>query len=130
LLSVIGTFNYILHKKTEDNSPLRVYINQIDKAVKKGADLINGMLEYSSQCRYAKEHLLMHNKASEIQCWEYMKCGCEKQKSCPVVLLDAGRMCWDVSNTICGGKKQGKSYTKFLLCSECEFFIKLNSGEF
>ena len=47
LLSVIGTFSYILYKKTEDDSPLRVYINQIDKSVKKGADLINGMLAYS-----------------------------------------------------------------------------------
>ncbi len=47
LLSVIGTFSYILHKKTEDDSPLRVYINQIDKSVRKGADLINGMLAYS-----------------------------------------------------------------------------------
>ncbi len=47
LLSVIGTFSYILHKKTGDDSPLRVYINQIDKAVKKGADLTSGMLEYS-----------------------------------------------------------------------------------
>lgn len=40
LLSVIGTFSYILHKKTEDDSPLRVYIDQIDKAVKKGENLL------------------------------------------------------------------------------------------
>ncbi len=46
ILTVIGTFSYILHKKTEDDSPLRVYIEQIDKAVKKGADLINGMFAY------------------------------------------------------------------------------------
>ncbi len=66
---------------------------------------------------------------SEVQCWEYMKCGHELEKTCPVVLLDAGRMCWDISSTLCGGKRQGESFSKFHLCKECEFFIKLNRGE-
>jgi signal transduction histidine kinase len=61
LLSVIGTFSYILQKKTEDDSPLRVYINQIDKAVKKGADLINGILAYS-RSRQADGNLVYLNK--------------------------------------------------------------------
>ncbi len=65
----------------------------------------------------------------EVQCWEYMKCGHEVDKSCPVVLMNAGRMCWDISSTLCGGKKQGESFTKFRLCKDCEFFIKLNRGE-
>ncbi len=61
LLSVIGTFSYILHKKTGDDSPLRVYINQIDKAVKKGTDLTSGMLSYSRRL-HADEKLLYLNK--------------------------------------------------------------------
>ena len=61
LLSVIGTFSYILHNKTEDDSPLRVYINQIDKAVKKGADLINGMLAHS-RIRQVNGKLVYLNK--------------------------------------------------------------------
>lgn len=71
----------------------------------------------------------MPTETKEVQCWEYMKCGHEKDKSCPAVLLEAGRMCWDVSSTVCGGKKQGGSYTKFGLCSKCEFFIRLNRDE-
>lgn len=63
------------------------------------------------------------------QCWEFMKCGHEEDKSCPVVRLNAGRMCWDISSTLCGGKRQGESFTKFHLCKNCEFFIKLNRGE-
>ncbi|MBF0559108.1 MAG: hypothetical protein HQL08_10050 [Nitrospirae bacterium] len=64
-----------------------------------------------------------------VPCWEYMKCGHEVDKSCPVVMLEAGRRCWDVSSTLCGGKRQGQSFTKFHLCKECDFFIKLNRGE-
>jgi len=51
----------MLHKKTEDDSPLRVYISQIDKAVKKGADLVNGMLACSRR-RQVDGQLVYLNK--------------------------------------------------------------------
>lgn len=65
----------------------------------------------------------------EVQCWEHMKCGQEVEKACPVVLLEAGRACWNVSQTLCGGKRQSESSTKLPLCLKCEFFLKLNRGE-
>jgi hypothetical protein len=65
----------------------------------------------------------------EVQCWEHMKCGQETDKTCPVVLLEAGRACWNVSQTLCGGTRQGGSTTKLPLCLKCEFFVKLNHGE-
>jgi len=71
----------------------------------------------------------LHPENYEVQCWEYMKCGHEVAKTCPTVLLDAGRMCWNISSTLCGGKRQGEAFRKLRLCQDCEFFIKLNRGE-
>ncbi len=62
LLSVIGTFSYILEKKIEEDSSLRVYTDHIDEAVKKAADLINGMLAYS---RALEENTSGHIELSE-----------------------------------------------------------------
>jgi hypothetical protein len=71
---------------------------------------------------------ILHPENYKVQCWEYMKCGHEMEKTCPAVLLDAGRMCWNISYTLCGGKRQGEAITKLYLCENCEFFIKLNRG--
>ncbi|MBF0557169.1 MAG: PAS domain-containing protein [Nitrospirae bacterium] len=65
----------------------------------------------------------------EEKCWEHLKCGQEIDKTCPVVLLEAGRSCWSVSRTLCGGQRQEESSTKLPLCMKCDFFIKLNRGE-
>jgi len=43
LLSVIGTLSYIMQQKAEKDSPIRIYIEHIDQAVKNGIDLIKGV---------------------------------------------------------------------------------------
>lgn len=66
----------------------------------------------------------------KVQCWEFMKCGREADKSCPVVLTDCGRRCWTVASTLCGGKTEGKSFGSFRKCRDCDFFIRLHKGDF
>lgn len=58
---------------------------------------------------------------SRIQCWEFMKCGREKDSSCSAVIQQAGRRCWQVAGTLCGGKAQCDYARKLTSCYECGF---------
>jgi len=74
-----------------------------------------------------------------LNCWEFK--GCERQPGgakvrelgvCPAATetrtngmnegLNAGRVCWAVTGTFCGGKAQGTFATKIGSCMDCEFF--------
>jgi len=74
-----------------------------------------------------------------MNCWEFMKCGrgpdapyLDGNHPCPVVLetsLDgvhggsnAGRACWVVAGTMCGGDVQGTFAKKCPSCIECDFY--------
>ncbi|MBF0542113.1 MAG: hypothetical protein HQK91_11780 [Nitrospirae bacterium] len=59
------------------------------------------------------------------QCWEYMKCGVEKDANikCPVY-PHFGRSCWAVGGTFCDGKIQGTHAQKIKTCKHCTFFMK------
>ena len=63
------------------------------------------------------------------QCWEFLKCGHEKTNSCRAVVQHAGRSCWLVAGTLCGGAVQGDSAQKLGNCKICEFYIKVKKGE-
>ncbi len=73
-----------------------------------------------------------------LNCWEFKKCGREpggKNESelgqCPAATersLDgihrgdnAGRACWVIAGTYCGGEVQGSFSSKNESCSTCEF---------
>jgi len=43
--------------------------------------------------------------------------------------VNAGRLCWAVAETFCGGKIQGTSAGKELSCMPCDFFKKVESEE-
>lgn len=75
----------------------------------------------------------------KINCWEFKKCGYEpggaKVKEagiCPAsseIRLNgqnsgkfAGRACWVVGGTLCGGKVQGNFAIKMSNCVKCAFF--------
>ena len=75
----------------------------------------------------------------KLNCWEFKKCGREpggvKAKElgvCPVTLeircdkvnagKNAGRCCWAVTGTLCGGKVQGAFASKVGNCMNCDFF--------
>lgn len=75
---------------------------------------------------------------TSINCWEYFECGREpggrsvdKYGHCPAAVderLDgfnggknAGRACWAVAGTMCGGKPQGLFALKIKDCMQCDF---------
>jgi len=66
---------------------------------------------------------------AKIQCWEFMKCGHERDSLCPVVEQSAGRRCWLVAGTLNGGKPEGSNARKISNCKECNFYKKIKKGE-
>lgn len=41
----------------------------------------------------------------------------------------AGRYCWKVAGTLCGGKVQGSFAQKMMNCAQCEFFKMVKTEE-
>jgi hypothetical protein len=79
-------------------------------------------------------------------CWEFKKCGREaggaKEKelgTCPAAVTreldgthggkNAGRACWVVAGTMCGGKVQGTFATKYDNCAKCDFYVSTKGEE-
>ncbi len=82
----------------------------------------------------------------KTNCWEFMKCGHEpkessplKFKSCPIFMektlngvhggKNAGRACWVIAGTKCGGITQGLFASKLGKCVMCDFYKKVRSEE-
>jgi hypothetical protein len=83
----------------------------------------------------------------KTNCWEYKKCGREpggsKAKELGICsaaresIMDgvhggsnAGRACWVVAGTLCGGELQGSFAIKFKECEKCDFYINVRNEEF
>jgi len=79
-------------------------------------------------------------------CWEFKKCGrqpggqhMDELGPCPVVTyaalngvhggMNAGRACWVVTGSLCGGKKQGNEEQKRKACWECDFLKQVKKEE-
>jgi len=62
-----------------------------------------------------------------MNCWEFKNCGRDKDGSCPTVLEKAGRACWLVAGTLCGGQVQGTAAQKLGNCRECDFYQKVKA---
>jgi hypothetical protein len=79
-------------------------------------------------------------------CWEDRNCGREKgginvteMGECPAYVDNnftgfndgegAGRYCWRVAGTFCGGEVQGEMASKIINCIDCEFFKRVKSEE-
>ena len=81
----------------------------------------------------------------KLNCWEVKKCGREiggSQKHlgiCPAAVerklhgthggMCAGRACWVVAGTLCGGKEQGTFAAKYHNCEKCDFYQKVKKEE-
>lgn len=65
---------------------------------------------------------------SKVMCWDYKKCDREKNISCPAVVQSAGRACWLVAGTLCGGKIQGGHAEKIGNCKICDFYTNVKAG--
>jgi hypothetical protein len=83
---------------------------------------------------------------AKLNCWEIKKCGRESGGAkvslhgvCPVTrevrLQDthggkcAGRACWVVAGTLCGGQVQGTFAQKFENCTACDFYKLVKKEE-
>ncbi len=83
---------------------------------------------------------------ARLNCWEFKKCGrqtggfnSEQLGVCPAVIekrlhgsnggINAGRACWVVAGTLCGGKVQGTFALKMANCMQCEFFLSVRDEE-
>ena len=83
---------------------------------------------------------------TKINCWEHKNCGRQpggiKEKElgvCPAAISftyngknggkEAGRFCWKVAGTFCGGKIQGTFAEKIMSCTQCDFFKQVRSEE-
>ncbi|MDA8169256.1 MAG: hypothetical protein M0Z59_06090 [Nitrospiraceae bacterium] len=83
---------------------------------------------------------------AKMNCWEFKNCGREPggsnvadQGICPATSeekLDgvhggrnAGRTCWVVSGTLCGGAVQGTFAKKFTSCEQCDFYKSVKKDE-
>jgi len=66
---------------------------------------------------------------AKLQCWEFKKCGQDRNASCPAVVQSAGRSCWLVAGTLCGGVVQGDYARKISNCKDCDYYIKVKMGQ-
>ncbi|MBF0498872.1 MAG: hypothetical protein HQM09_01960 [Candidatus Riflebacteria bacterium] len=81
-----------------------------------------------------------------LNCWEVKKCGREpggvnekELGTCPASTTNefagankgcaAGRFCWVVAGTLCGGFVQGTFASKFKNCLQCPFFLEVEKQE-
>lgn len=60
-------------------------------------------------------------------CWEFKGCGQNKSGGCPAFTEDAGRACWLVAGTMCGGRVQGTAAQKLGNCRDCDFYQKVKA---
>lgn len=63
-----------------------------------------------------------------VNCWEFMKCENHNQVSCSAFLQKAGRKCWLVAGTLCGGAVQCLTAQKLGSCKVCAFYQNVKAG--
>jgi hypothetical protein len=91
----------------------------------------------------------VESKSGEIvrkNCWEHKNCGrypggpkAEELGVCPVTVhkelhgahggQNAGRACWVIAGSLCGGKIQGTYAQKLTNCWRCDFFNDVKKEE-
>lgn len=82
----------------------------------------------------------------KLNCWEFKNCGREpggtktdEMGVCPAATHDAfngvhsgkkaGRACWAIATSLCGGRRQGVFAQKLDYCKQCEFFHMVKNEE-
>ena len=89
----------------------------------------------------------MGNGIRKLNCWEFKRCGRQPDGVnvstmglCPAAMeenlgevhdgTNAGRACWVVSGTLCGGEVQGTFAKKFRNCKVCDFYLLVKEEEY
>ncbi len=84
--------------------------------------------------------------ARKMDCWDFKACGREPGGAkvaefgvCPAATdtacdglndgNNAGRICWAVSGTFCGGAVQGNFAQKELSCMNCDFYKRVQAEQ-
>jgi hypothetical protein len=79
-------------------------------------------------------------------CWEHKRCGRQpgglsvvQMGVCPAAVeenlddvhegTNAGRACWVVAGTLCGGSVQGTFGAKYKSCEQCDFYQMVRTEE-
>jgi hypothetical protein len=62
----------------------------------------------------------------KVRCWNYNECGHEKDSLCPAVSENAGKSCWLVAKTLCGGRVHGEHTQRTKSCEGCAFYIYIH----
>jgi len=62
-----------------------------------------------------------------VKCWNYNNCGHGKDSLCPAVDQNAGKSCWLVAKTLCGGEVHGKHTERIKSCEGCGFYIYIHA---
>lgn len=82
----------------------------------------------------------------KMDCWEFKSCGrepggahAEEYGVCPAATAVegegvndgamAGRICWAVSGTFCGGTVQGNFAKEELSCINCDFYMRVQAEQ-
>ncbi len=64
--------------------------------------------------------------AGGAECWKVLGCPPERKRRCPAWELKAGRFCWFVNGTLCGGKAQANWREKMKICGSCRVMASLS----
>jgi hypothetical protein len=95
---------------------------------------------------FFSEGYLQGEKMKKLNCWEIKNCGREVGGNktddlgvCPAASNEksnainggknAGRICWAVAGTFCGGRVQGDFAMKTVSCMTCEVFKQIKKEE-
>jgi len=68
-------------------------------------------------------------KKSSVNCWEFYHCPRDRQMVCPAYQQEAGRACWSIAGTLCGGESQEMNAKMIGNCEICDFFRQVKAGE-
>ena len=68
-------------------------------------------------------------KSLQMNCWEFYHCPVERQLLCPAFTLSAGRACWLIAGTLCGGTMQGGNAKRLGRCHLCDFYSQVSAGK-
>jgi hypothetical protein len=69
------------------------------------------------------------NNKALVNCWDFYHCPRERQLVCPAFQKEAGRACWSVAGTLCGGEARGVNANKLGSCTICDFYRQVRAGE-
>jgi hypothetical protein len=104
--------------------------------------------KYTTPSQFADkiEKQFREENMAKLNCWEIKQCGREpgglkaaELGVCPAATEDratgfncgnyAGRVCWAIAGTLCGGKVQGTFALKIGNCLECEVYKRVELEE-